>query len=126
MSVFDAFRRDMKNFTGIGNLSNFKDFRNKELKVGAFGFSSLGAMRPREEQSGLERIKDNILTTIGDALSFGLDRKAKKNLDEAASANRALFNNEIARANAEAASQDADAVKFDAQFAQNAQNNKGN
>lgn len=114
MGVFDAFKREMENFSTI---AQFKDFKDKEFKGLSFGFA-----RPREQQSGLERVKDNFATILGDALSFGLDRKAKKNFDEAARANRALFNSEIARANAEAASQEADAVKFDAQFAKE---NKG-
>lgn len=105
MSVFDAFRRDMQNFSAI---NEFKDLISES---------------PREQKSGLERIKDNFTTILGDALSFGLDRKAKKNLDEAARANRALFNSKIAYANAEVAAQNADAVKFDAQFAKE---NKGN
>ncbi len=115
MSVFDAFRRDMENFSTI---AQFKDFKNKEFKGLVFGF-----VRPREQTSGFERVKDNFATILGDALSFGLDRKAKKNFDEAARANRALFANEIARTNTELAAQDADAVKFDARFAEN---NKGN
>lgn len=104
MGVFDAFRRDMQNFSAINE------------------FKNLASESPREQKSGLERIKDNFNTILGDALSFGLDRKEKKNFDEAARANRALFNSEIARANAEVAAQNADAVKFDAQFAKE---NKG-
>lgn len=105
MSVFDAFRRDMQSFSGIN------DFKN------------LISDPSRDQKSGLERIKDNFRTIAGDILSFGLDRKAKKNFDEGARAYRELFNSEIARANAEVAAQDANAVKFDAQFAES---NKGN
>lgn len=105
MGVFDAFRRDMQNFSVINE------------------FKNLTSESPREQKSGLERIKDNILTTIGDVMSFGLDRKVKKNFDENARYNRELFNSEIARADAEVAAQNADAVKFDAQFAKE---NKGN
>lgn len=104
MSVLDAFKRDMQSFSGIN------DFKN------------LISDPSRDQKSGLERIKDNFRTILGDALSLGLDRKVKKNFDEGARAYRELFANEIARANAEAASQDAEAAKFDAQFASGTQN----